>query len=78
MLNRRVNAEILVEWINEHNPQGHEKLSVKSKLSFPTIGLIRRGHVPRSHTRRKLATAIGISEDGLFPPVAAGEDEEAS
>ena len=78
MLNRRVNTEAIVDWITESNPQGQEKLSVKSKLSYPTVGMIRRGHVPRSHTRRKLATALGISEEKLFPPVAAGEDEEAS
>lgn len=70
-MSRIVNQDMINEWIANNAPQGHEKLSVKAKLAFPTVGMVRRGHVPKEHTRRKLASILGTTEDILFPLVTA-------
>lgn len=78
-MNRKVNRELIDSWIDEHSPNGLSELSVRAKVSISTIGQARRGFVPRKdRTRLKLCRALGVNEDALFPPVAAGEGEESA
>ena len=75
-MKRRVAREHIDQWVGQNRPDGISKLAVKSQVSASHIQSIRRGLVPSKEvTRQLLCRAIGVSENDLFPPVAAGEEE---
>lgn len=74
-----MNKKLIEEWIRENGPYGQEKLAVRAQIGFDTVGSTKRGRVPaRAYLRRKLAEAIGVAEDTLFPPLARGKGNRAS
>lgn len=72
---RRVDRKIIDRWIDEHGPNGRLKLAVRASVSASTIDLARQGVSPKKFaTRLRLCRALGVDEDYLFPPVAAGDN----
>ena len=72
---RTVRKDLIDRWIEEKSPLGQEQLSVESGVSYFTVGAIRRGEVPTGRTRRKLAKALGFTEDEVFPVVGSGQEK---
>lgn len=73
-MERTVNREIIDKWIDRNSPNGLASLAIASGISSGTISKIRLGYVPeKSGTRIKLAKALIVNEDDLFPE-ATGED----
>ena len=71
-MDRMVNENLLNSWIDENSPCGLETLSQRSQISSSTIARARTGEVPkRTSTRRKIAAAVGVPEEQLFPFVSA-------
>lgn len=73
---RRVERLFIDEWVVEHSPNAMTKLSNETKIPAGTLGQIRGGRVPRNELIIKaLCETLGVSEDELFPPVSADENE---
>jgi hypothetical protein len=75
-MNRRVNRRLIDLWVLENAPDGIARLAIKARLSSSLLTKVRSsGRVPTKPTdRRRLAEAIGVAEDELFPLA----DEKAS
>lgn len=79
VMNRTVKRELIDKWIERKAPYGISQLSVKAGCSASLIDKTRLGQVPKKEaTRLRIAKAIGVSQDALFPLVTAGEEEQAS
>lgn len=67
-MDRTVKSELIENWIEENGPLGIEKLALRSKISVSVIAKAKGGKVPKKlSTMRSLASALGVSEDILFP-----------
>lgn len=76
-MDRRVERQFIDEYVDRNYPNGLAKLSFVSGVPAPCICKIRNGHVPKKQgSRLKLAAALGLEEDVLFPFVE--EKKEAS
>lgn len=75
-MSRRVNRQIIDNWVLDNAPDGVARLAIKAGLSSSLLSKVRSsGRVPTRPTdRRRLAQAIGVTEDDLFPLA----DEKAS
>ncbi len=72
---RRIERTLLDKWINEAYPDAITKLARKSRVPASSISKIRNGRVPKdSDQRRRLAKAIDVTEDELFPVVEGAEE----
>lgn len=70
MMNRRVKTDLIERWISENNPFGIEQLTTRAKVAASTINDARKGKAPKKPiTRQALASALGFTEDELFPLV---------
>lgn len=75
-MNRTIRREYIDRWIDEAYPDGITKLARKSRVPASSISKIRTGRIPKNRVdRRKLAKALGVTEDELFPVQG---DEQAS
>lgn len=75
-MRRTVRREHIDRWIDGAGENGLAKLAVQSQVSTRVIANARIGLPPKKAiTRQLLCRAIGVSENDLFPPVAAGEEE---
>jgi len=75
-MDKRVERSIFDIWIDRHGPDGLLRLAERSGVSSSTIAKARLGYIPRrQRTRSMLCKAMGVSENKLFPLVAANEDE---
>lgn len=45
-----------------------EELGSRCKCSNPLLSNIERGYLPQESTRRRIAAALGVSTDYLWPP----------
>lgn len=73
---RRVERQLLDEWIDRNGPDGISELAIASRVSASLIAKIRIGCVPKKEiTRMKLCRAIEVTEDELFPVLPDGEDK---
>jgi hypothetical protein len=71
-MNRKVNADIIHEWIKQNGPDGMFRLAQKSGVSAWTIARVKTGYVPKKPiTRRLLVDALETTEQALFPLVGA-------
>lgn len=76
MCSRRVERQIIDEWIDRNAPNGLAKLSLAAGVSIALIAHARIGNVPaKAGTRMRLASALKVTEDQLFPIVP--EEESA-
>lgn len=66
---RRVNREILDQWLDKNGPDGISKLAVESGVSSSLIAKVRQFKIApkKQSTRDKLCEALGVSEEALFP-----------
>lgn len=67
---RRVNAEKLKEYLDQHGDKALEDLSKASGVSIFTLLKMKGGsyeNEPSILTRRAICTATGHKEDDLFP-----------
>lgn len=58
----KLRYELVNNWIGRNNPNGLYKLAHKSELSTGLIDKVRRGHVPKPNTIKKLCDALEIKE----------------
>jgi len=73
-MKRRVDRTFIDAWIDKNYPNALAKLSIAtgSVLTTSSISKIRAGRVPVSAMKRqRLAEALGVSEDRLFPILTA-------
>lgn len=75
-MKRRVNRQLLDEYIHQHGPDGVSKLAVESKVSASTIQKARStGEAPKKlSTLQRLSEILGHNVDVAFPI----EEEKAS
>jgi transcriptional regulator with XRE-family HTH domain len=79
MQTKIVNRPIIDNWIKENSPDGVAKLAMKSGVSTHQIVRVRLGNVPKSLKRQeKLAKALAVKVESLFPEVWIDDDELAS
>lgn len=69
LMDRRVNKELLNNWIQEHGPDGISRLAVESRVSAETIKRSRAsGIAPKKlSTCLLISKAVGANLDELFP-----------
>lgn len=71
-MSRTVARKLIDDWIDKNGPNGLLELAKASGVSSSMIAKARTGVVPKKfRTRERLSTALGVSEDVLFPLVAA-------
>lgn len=71
-MSRTVRISIIEKWLNENGPLPVERLAMRAGVSASLISKVRLGNEPKkTRTRQKLAEALGVTEDELFPLVAA-------
>lgn len=74
-MERKVNRKLIDAWIAEAYPNALTKLSNASKVPANSISKIRNGRVPKdSEQLRRLAKAIGVDVDHLFPILPDGKE----
>lgn len=70
-----VNIPAIIAWEKQNEPQATEKLAARSEVSASLWRHAKRGLVPRDAGKRsKMAQALGLKTDDLFPP----QGDEAS
>lgn len=75
-MKRKVERKFIDAWMEDNNPNGLFKLAELSGLSPSTITKARVGRSPvKAYTREKLAKALSIDADILFPVVNSNEDK---
>lgn len=71
---RKVNTTLINRWIERAGKNGLGKLSIRADVSQSVIAHARTGAAPaKTDTRQKIANALGLSEDEVFPLVSASE-----
>lgn len=56
------------EWIAKHQPRAVEKLAAAADISIRTVDKLLSGRaLMQSGPRHRTATAMGMTEDDLFP-----------
>lgn len=77
-MKRRINTKLIREWVEKMGDSGRAKLALEARISVTMVQQLLADcypQFPRETTRDRLCEALGVSEDELFPPVAAGENE---
>lgn len=75
-MDRRVERSLIDRWIDKNGPDGLLELAKTSGVSSSTIAKARVGYVPKKQvTRNRLCEALKVSENRLFPPTSADEEE---
>lgn len=70
-MRRKIAVGTIENWITENEPNGKEKLAIKSSLSLSIIDKILRSKYasePNPSTMKALCRALDKSMDELFPP----------
>ncbi len=58
--------------MQEKDPYGIESLAIEARVSASTITKLKAGTIPaRKITRELIASALGLTENDLFPIVGA-------
>lgn len=75
-MKRSVNKEIIGKWFEENAPDAVTELRRLTKIPVSSLQKIRSGRTPFDEERRKrIAHAIGVPVDELFPIVTDGEEQ---